>query len=68
MTKWFLIIITALGVVIVLLSMKLDKMQDKYEIAVANIKAYDEQLSTAEESNAAFQLTVDQLESFQERT
>lgn len=38
--------------------------RSRYEVAMANIKSYDRQLSTATERNIGLQLTVDQLNTF----
>lgn len=40
--------------------------KSKYEVAMANIKSYDQQLSTATERNLGLQLTIDQLNTFQD--
>lgn len=40
--------------------------KSKYKIAMANIKSYDQQLSTATEKNIGLQLTIDQLNTFQD--
>lgn len=42
------------------------KTNNEWEIAMANLKAYDAQLSASREQNAAYQLTIDQLEYFQD--
>lgn len=44
-------------------NMELDK---KYKIAMANIKQYDYMLGESNRKNAAFQLTLDQLKSYQD--
>lgn len=40
--------------------------KSKYEVAMANIKSYDQLLSTATEKNIGLQLTIDQLNTFQD--
>lgn len=41
-------------------------LQSKYETAMGNIKSYDQLLSTASNKNTAYQLTIDQFNSFQD--
>lgn len=63
MKKWIIIIIGyAVLVGLLLISLKdRNNYKDKYNVAVANNKAYDEQLSSAKNKNTALQLTTDQL-------
>jgi len=42
------------------------KMKKEWETAMANVKAYDAMLGEANNKNAAFQLTLDQLRSYQD--
>lgn len=63
MKKWIIIIIGyAVLIGLLLISLKdRNNYKDKYSVAVANNKAYDEQLSSAKNKNIALQLTTDQL-------
>lgn len=63
MKKWIIIIIGyAVLVGLLLISLKdRNNYKDRYNVAVANNKAYDEQLSSAKNKNIALQLTTDQL-------
>lgn len=63
MKKWIIIIIGyAVLVGLLLISLKdRNNYKDRYNVAVANNKAYDEQLSSAKNKNTALQLTTDQL-------
>jgi hypothetical protein len=45
---------------------KLKKVTAQYETAMANIKAYDSELSTEKDKSTAYQLTISQLEYFQD--
>lgn len=45
---------------------KLKKMTAQYETAMANMKAYDSELSTEKDKSTAYQLTISQLEYFQD--
>lgn len=45
---------------------RLKKMTAQYETAMANMKAYDSELSTEKDKSTAYQLTISQLEYFQD--
>lgn len=45
---------------------KLKKVTAQYETAMANMKAYDSELSTEKDKSTAYQLTISQLEYFQD--
>ena len=68
MKKWFIVLAIFVGLVTALSTIvgKYNELNRKYEVAAANIKAYDMQLSDSNEKNIALQLTVDQLNSFQD--
>ena len=61
MYKWLFAIIAGLIVTIFVISHKLEKANENYKIAMANVKAYSNELSSAKERNTALQLTIDQL-------
>lgn len=66
MKKWIIILVVFLALITALvLAIKHSKeLNEKWETAIGNIKAYDSLLSAEKSKNAAFQLTVDQLEYF----
>lgn len=68
MKKWFIVLAIFVGLVTALSTIvgKYNELNRKYEVAAANIKAYDMQLSDSNEKNIALQLTVDQLNNFQD--
>lgn len=64
-----LIYIGVLAALILVLCVSIRKCQDiqnKLDIATANIKAYDMQLSDEKNKNTAYQFTIDQLNYFQD--
>ena len=64
MKKWLFI---AIGILLIALGYSIyqtDKIDKEYKIAMANVKAYDSQLGIQKKKNVALQLTVDQLEYF----
>lgn len=65
MTKWlFLIVvglITALSVALGIVYTRLESVQKKYSVAMANVKEYDKALGNSNETNMALQLTISQL-------
>ena len=61
MKYWYYFVIIALGLAL-LTSWKYNKdAQKKWETAMANIKAYDSELSGLKEKSTAYQLTINQL-------
>lgn len=66
MKKWLIIgaLFLAMVIALVLTSKHSAKLKEKWETAMGNIKSYDSLLSAEKKKNAAFQLTVDQLEYF----
>lgn len=63
MRNWFYIV---LGYAVLILALFLvarhsDDMTDKWKVAEANVKAYDELLSMEREKSVAYSLTIDQL-------
>lgn len=66
MKNYLIIVIVLLGAGLFLALKRVDTLNKKYETATANIKAYDAELSDLKTKNTAYQLTVDQLEYFQD--
>ena len=64
MKKVLICIIVVLGVALYAGWNQLETVTKKYEIAAANMKNYDLELSSQKKKNAAYQLTVDQLKYF----
>lgn len=64
MKKWLFGIIVALVGIVAVEGLQLKKMTDKWKVSEANVKAYSNELSNANTHNTALQLTVDQLEYF----
>lgn len=64
MNKYTIIIILVLISIISILSVKNNRLQNKYEISVENIKAYDNILGSSNEDNRVLKLTVEQLNYF----
>lgn len=61
----------ALAVLVVALGFALGRihtLNEKYSVAAANIKAYDMELSSEKSKNVVYQLTVEQLEYFNDST
>ena len=59
-------ILAALVLVLCISIRKCQDIQDRLDIASANIKAYDMQLSNEKDKNTAYQFTIDQLNYFQD--
>ena len=59
-------ILAALILMVCVSIRKCQDIQDKLDIATANIKAYDMQLSDEKGKNTAYQFTIDQLNYFQD--
>lgn len=66
MTKWLIVAIVVLLGVVGIAWNKIDSLNGKLDIAEANIKAYNQQLSNKDNKNVALRLTVSQLESYQD--
>lgn len=62
MNKYLIIAIVALLGALGITFVKVNKINKKYETAVANMKAYDVELSDVKSKNTAYQFTVNQLE------
>lgn len=63
------IIIAVIGIivgVIFTLVLHINDLDSKYETATANIKQYDMQLSSEKDKSTAYQLTIDQLNTFKD--
>lgn len=66
MKKWLFIVIAALVIALIAVLAEVKSVNKKWETAEANVKAYSSELSTAKNKNTAYQLTIDQLEYFQD--
>lgn len=66
MKKWLFILIGILAVSLYFAVEQMIKANQKYEIAMANVKAYDSQLGIEKKKNSALQLTVSQLDYFKD--
>ena len=66
MKKWLFIIIGILAVSLYFAVEQMIKANQKYETAMANVKAYDSQLGIEKKKNSALQLTVSQLDYFKD--
>lgn len=66
MTKWLIVAIVVLLGIVGIAWNKIDSLNGKLDIAEANIKAYNQQLSNKDNKNVALRLTVAQLESYQD--
>lgn len=64
MNKWFIVIIAVMAILMGILFKQNKFIEDKYKTAVANIKAYDTALSSADNHNTALELTISQLKYF----
>lgn len=64
MNKWFIVIIAVMAILMGILFKQNKLIEDKYKTAVANIKAYNTALSSANNHNTALELTVSQLKYF----
>lgn len=65
MKKWIFVVIGYMILIVMLLISYRGKctMEDNWEVATANVKAYDHLLSSTKDKNVAYQLTIDQLNS-----
>ena len=66
MKKYLILAIVVLVVIIGAMWQQVKYANDKWEVATANMKAYDAQLAAEGEKNIALQLTVDQLGYFKD--
>ena len=64
--KLLLVIVCLLATVIGVQRCENTKLEEKWKASEANVKAYDSQLGYEREKNTAFQLTINQLEYFQD--
>lgn len=64
MKKYVIILGLLLGVALVSLVYQYKRLNDKYNVSVENIKAYDAELSGLKSENRVFKLTVGQLNYF----
>ena len=64
MNKYLIIIILVLLGVIAVGGYQLKQANEEWEIAMANVKAYDSQLGYEKQKNAAFRFSVEQLKYF----
>ena len=64
MKKWLVVLIVLLLGIAGVEWHQIRHVEEKWKIAEANVKAYSSQLGTTKEKNVALQLTVDQLEYF----
>ena len=70
MNKYLRIALAAIAAILIvgltITTSKLHKMTEKYETAMANIKAYDSELASEKDKSTAYQLSISQLEYFQD--
>lgn len=66
MKQWLIIIIVILGALLFAAVQQYCYINEKYETSMANIKAYDMELSAEKNKSVAYKLTVDQLEYFKD--
>ena len=64
MNKYLLMAIIVLGIALTIVWYQAEQYQNKWKVAEANVKAYSNELSNCNNKNTALQLTVDQLEYF----
>lgn len=64
MSKWLVGIIVVLVIALSIFINQAHKANERWETAEANVKAYSSMLSKSDKCNTALQLTVDQLEYF----
>lgn len=64
MKKWLVVLLVLLLGIAGVEWHQIRHVEEKWKIAEANVKAYSSQLGTTKEKNIALQLTVDQLEYF----
>ena len=66
MNKYLVLIIIGLAITILAMWQQVEYANEKWEVATANMKAYDAQLAAEGEKNIALQLTIDQLDYFKD--
>lgn len=66
MNKYLIIAVVVLLAALIAVWKQADTVSKKWETAEANVKAYSEQLANTGKKNTALQLTIDQLEYFQD--
>lgn len=66
MKKWLLLAVLVLATVLAIFVQQYRNADEKWKTAEANVKAYSDMLSKEESKSTALQLTVSQLESFQD--
>ena len=66
MKGWAIFIAVLLGIALYASISRIQELTVKYEVAMANIKTYDNQLGQYKEQNAAYQMTIGQLNSYQD--
>ena len=66
MRGWMLIIIVILSIFLVLAVKQVKDTEENWKVAMANVKAYNEMLSSTHKTNEALQLTVSQMEYYQD--
>lgn len=66
MTKWLFTAVIVLVALVIASSQQYRKACRELERAEANIKAYNEELSTEKSSNVAYQFTIDELKNYQD--
>lgn len=64
--KVLVFLVLAMGVSLAVVTSKYRSLNERFEVAMANVKAYQGELEDAQQSNRAFQLTIDQLEYFRD--
>lgn len=66
MKKWLFVVLAICGVAVYTMYTHIRKLDEKYKTAIANIKTYDNQLGQYKEQNAVYQLTIDQMRTYQD--
>lgn len=65
-TKALIAVIVFLAIIMTIQVQRTKDLEEKWKQAEANLKAYDSQLSVEKEKNVAYQLSINQLEYFQD--
>ena len=65
-TKALIAVIVFLAIIMTIQVQRTKDLEEKWKQAEANLKAYDSQLSAEKEKNVAYQLSINQLEYFQD--
>lgn len=66
MVKWLFTIVVALVVILFTLGQRYKKVSEELDTAMANIKAYNQELSAEKNTNVAYQFTISQLKNYQD--